>query len=235
MALIVGRMWSVSSTATARSVGVARTQSASVRPVGMGPPVTRRGAAMAFHDEVCDDGNLDAGDGCGVGCVIEEFWACDQSEPSRCDGIRGDARVRGTEACDDGIDADADQPVDGDGCSALGEIETGYSCEGEPSLCVSRCGDGLVASDELCDEGNRSQADGCSDTCVPIDDMVCAADCDRAGTEPALAAVRVTLNGEGPPSAHFGTSVAIAGETAIVGAPGYVVDDDQVGAAYRLT
>ena len=36
---------------------------------------TRCGDGFLTPDEVCDDGNLDAGDGCGVGCVIEEFWA----------------------------------------------------------------------------------------------------------------------------------------------------------------
>ena len=114
---------------------------------------TRCGDGFVTPDEACDDGNTDADDGCSAECVIEAFWACDQNDPSQCDGIRGDARVRGSEACDDGLDDELGQPIDGDGCSAAGVIEIGYTCEGEPSVCASECGDGVVASDELCDGG----------------------------------------------------------------------------------
>ena len=116
-------------------------------------------------DEACDDGNVEGGDGCSIDCVIENFWTCDQSNPSQCDGIRGDTLIRGTEACDDGVDPTTNQPVDGDGCSSRGVVELGFDCLGEPSVCVSQCGDGVVASDEWCDDGNVDNTDGCTDTC----------------------------------------------------------------------
>ena len=196
---------------------------------------TRCGDGFVTPDEACDDGNLDGADGCSADCDIEAFWACEQGDPSRCDGVRGDARVRGTEACDDGVDLVEGRPLDGDGCSALGVIETGYDCVGEPSACASQCGDGVVASDEGCDEGNGSKADGCSDDCVPLDAAVCADTCDRAGTEPKLAAVRVALSGDGGLNERFGASVALVRDAAIVGAPGYTNDAGEVGAAYLVS
>ncbi|MDX9720543.1 MAG: DUF4215 domain-containing protein [Myxococcota bacterium] len=42
----------------------------------------------------------------------------------------GDGVVEGTETCDDG------ELLDGDGCSATCEVEAGYRCTGEPSVCT---------------------------------------------------------------------------------------------------
>lgn len=62
----------------------------------------------------------------------------------RLPGVRcGDGQIEGTEACDD----DNNDPGDGcssicqrtdnaDGCSKLCEIETGWTCIGEPSVCT---------------------------------------------------------------------------------------------------
>lgn len=45
-------------------------------------------------------------------------------------------------------------------------IDHGFSCIGtNPSVCTSTCGDGLVASNEVCDDGNTNNGDGCSSTC----------------------------------------------------------------------
>lgn len=39
-------------------------------------------------------------------------------------------------------------------------------CVNSPSHCTSKCGDCLIASDEVCDDGNTLSGDGCSDTCT---------------------------------------------------------------------
>src|SRR5690606_34978617 len=56
---------------------------------------------------------------------------------------------------------------DGDGCSTSCRVEPGYDCgAAEPSVCVSTCGDGVVASgDETCDDSNTMAGDGCGATC----------------------------------------------------------------------
>lgn len=63
------------------------------------------------------------------------------------------------EACDDG------NTGDGDGCSSVCTVETGYMCNGEPSTCVSTCGNNTLDSGETCDDGNTSPGDGCSGAC----------------------------------------------------------------------
>src|SRR5262249_22366838 len=50
----------------------------------------------------------------------------------------GNGVVSADEQCDDG------NAIGGDGCSASCEIETGWTCNGNPSLCTASCGDGLI-------------------------------------------------------------------------------------------
>ncbi len=63
------------------------------------------------------------------------------------------------EACDDG------NTQDGDGCSSVCTIETGYMCNGEPSTCVSTCGNSTLDNGENCDDGNTMAGDGCGADC----------------------------------------------------------------------
>ncbi len=74
--------------------------------------------------------------------------------------ICGDGLKRGPEACDDD-DTDAL-----DGCSATCTIETGFTCSGQPSICVGICGDALVRGAEACDDHDTDAGDGCSATCT---------------------------------------------------------------------
>ena len=80
----------------------------------------------------------------------------------RCgDGTRG----RG-ERCDDANTAE------GDGCSAICEIEAGWACDepaGGPSVCEETCGDGLIDALEECDDGaanSDTAPDACRTTCL---------------------------------------------------------------------
>ncbi len=72
------------------------------------------------------------------------------------DAVCGDGIVADAEACDDS------NVADGDGCTSACLEETGFSCNGEPSVCTSTCGDGVLASDEICDDGNNFDNDGCT-------------------------------------------------------------------------
>ena len=61
---------------------------------------------------------------------------------------------------------------DGDGCSALCQVEAGYECTNMvsvPSTCVFQCGDGetdIAFFSEGCDDSNLVDGDGCSQTCA---------------------------------------------------------------------
>jgi cysteine-rich repeat protein len=60
--------------------------------------------------------------------------------------ICGDGKTDPGETCDDGNTAS------GDGCSSSCQVESGWSCDGTPSVCTLLCGDGLVDGDEDCDD-----------------------------------------------------------------------------------
>ncbi len=85
--------------------------------------------------------------------------------------ICGDGFVEGTETCDD------DGTTPDDGCDASCQIETGWICVGEPSLCSWACGNGVIDHiwwDEACDDGGTTPGDGCDDSCQIESDWTCA-------------------------------------------------------------
>jgi cysteine-rich repeat protein len=90
----------------------------------------------------------------GAGCGADDTGAA-----ARC----GDGRIDGAEACDDG------NTEAGDGCTPACNVERGWLCDGEPSVCERvggpRCGDGVIQSTEDCDDGNARPGDGCGPTC----------------------------------------------------------------------
>ena len=135
-------------------------------PVG---PVCGDGSLDEGED--CDDGNTDADDGCDVECLVEEGWSCDSAEPTACNAVCADGLVVGEESgatgCDDG------NAEDGDGCSAACMVEPGFSCAGEPSACMTGCGDGIVAGTEACDDGGNVDLDGCSSACAVEEGWEC--------------------------------------------------------------
>jgi len=49
-------------------------------------------------------------------------------------------------------------------------------CTGEPSLCATTCGDGIVAGDEECDDNNTDPDDGCSAACTEEAGWTCTGD-----------------------------------------------------------
>ena len=229
---------------------------------------------MLRGTEACDDQNLSDGDGCTTTGLVEDFWFCEEGEPSICDGIRGDGKRFGTEQCDDqnlinddgcrsdgliqfGYDCqgepsqctlrfgfrcegapsvcsairgdgfilgteecDDGDTISGDGCNSSGSIEFGFYCESEPSLCASECGDGLAASDEECDDANQSNGDTCTTDCLSLEPLSCAFSCNFDGTE-RTDGFAVQSKHLAPPSdrrSFFGSSVAVLGPSALVGA-----------------
>ena len=110
-------------------------------------------------NEPCDDGDVEAGDGCGVTCAVEDGWQCGVTEPTPCFHTTcGDSFVEGLETCDDG-NAEA-----GDGCDSLCRLEAnwqcpvvGQACSCDPDHFGATCGNAIIVvattADVLADDG----------------------------------------------------------------------------------
>ncbi|MFH2005390.1 MAG: DUF4215 domain-containing protein, partial [bacterium] len=73
------------------------------------------------------------------------------------------------ETCDDG------NAAPGDGCASNCRTEGGWACTGEPSVCETVCGDGvLLPGHEGCDDDNNSPNDGCSTDCQVEQGYACS-------------------------------------------------------------
>lgn len=140
--------------------------------------------------EVCDDGNVQDGDGCNSTCTSDEscgnrFTDEQIDEPEECD--QGEE----TSTCDDDctlaecgdghLNREADEVCDD------GNTESGDGCDND---CKSEeCGNGIEepAFDEECDDGKHCEnGDTCTDdsdcdsgdrVCKPRNDDGCSADC----------------------------------------------------------
>ena len=130
------------------------------------------GDGRVVGSETCDDAVLsgpdevlESNDGCDDGCQVERGYVCNtRLEPSQCDAVCGDGIIvldpQAFEGCDDGNE------VAGDGCAPSDcSVEGGWSCEGEPSVCRTICGDGQVRGEEGCDDGANEPGDGCDPSC----------------------------------------------------------------------
>lgn len=124
-----------------------------------------------------DRSALGPGDGAGApdaraadedaGTLDEDAAALDE-DAAAMSATCGDGSIGAGEACDDG------NASDGDGCGPSCEVESGFVCTGEPSVCSKTCGDGLVDAPETCDDGNLTPGDGCSPACVIETGFACS-------------------------------------------------------------
>jgi cysteine-rich repeat protein len=141
--------------------------------------------------EICAEGQFKLIEDCGgQGLVCDVVVQDCVSEDALC----GNGVFNSVEECDDGKQCDNGDDCsltgvcsddsdcetrDGDGCDDECQIETGFSCIGEPSFCVNTCGDGIVQTEfgEECDDGglcedNLTPCQG-SDDCVGIGGGFC--------------------------------------------------------------
>lgn len=80
-------------------------------------PLSDCGNGVLDMLEICDDGNIQDGDGCSSICVTENGWTCSLGICNRIPSC-GNGVKEGAEQCDDG------NTVDGDGCSSICVIVT---------------------------------------------------------------------------------------------------------------
>jgi cysteine-rich repeat protein len=127
-----------------------------VRPLGevspnRSPDVCTTGCGNVFSNvmsEQCDDGNNVDGDGCSRECRTETGHTCEDPQNTvggaavcESQAVCGDGRVGVGENCDDG------SAIDGDGCSAVCEIESAqsWSCSHMVLVAASGIGGSSVA------------------------------------------------------------------------------------------
>jgi len=90
----------------------------------------------------------------------------------------GDGLIQGDETCDDG------NSVSGDGCGGSCQVEDGWTCAGEPSVCETECGDGVARGTEACD-GADVRSLTCAQLGLGAGVLACAPGCvfDTSGCE----------------------------------------------------
>jgi len=155
------------------------------------------GNGVIQSGESCDDGNTHDGDGCSAVCTVEGGYVCSGS-PSICQPpVCGNNMIEVGEGCDDGCMVgypnDCTESADnGDGCSNKCQIESGYTCSGEPSTCMKLCGNGNSDPGEQCDDGNtvtettcpsgQTSCDICNSSCISQHLDFSSTICDNDGT-----------------------------------------------------
>lgn len=118
--------------------------------------------------EVCIAGNPNSQNlPYGTACSQSGGVICDGSGTCISNAVCGDGITQAGESCDDG------NLTNGDGCSAVCTVQSGYTCTGSPSVCNSLCGDGVVTGTESCDDANNTPGDGCSATCSVESGFTC--------------------------------------------------------------
>ena len=85
----------------------------------------------------------------------------------------GDGNLDPGEQCDDGVPPAKKTGANAidDGCNALCQIEANYVCStpGQPCQNLAICGNGILTSNETCDDGNTASGDGCSGDCQTVE------------------------------------------------------------------
>ena len=126
------------------------------------------GDGKVSHEEQCDDGNAESGDGCSNECKYEPGFACSttmgKTTCTPLDCGNGKLEPDKGEKCDDG------NRMPGDGCSAACQTERGWKCDTDTSgksICQNTCGDSILNAEygETCDDGGLVDGDGCSANC----------------------------------------------------------------------
>lgn len=129
----------------------------------------RCGDGVRDSNEICDDGNVVAGDGCSADCKSDEMCgngyvdiatgeACDDGNSDDLDACLRSCRIAG---CGDGFV----HAANGETCDA-GEANANTPDAACRTNCQpQRCGDGILDGGEACDDGNVVSGDGCSGDC----------------------------------------------------------------------
>jgi cysteine-rich repeat protein len=106
----------------------------------------------------CGNGVRDQGEACDNGADCTDGTLCTVDGAFCSDGSRCEANIN-------------------DGCNALCQVEPGWQCLGDGTVCTRDCGNSLINQGEQCDDGNSISNDGCSDSCQ----LETGFECNQAG------------------------------------------------------
>ena len=110
----------------------------------------------------CNPPGWSRSDGCGgtLDCrSCQTGFNCDASGecyPTSCTPVSNPC---GTRVCGTATNGTCGQ-------ANCGSCRTGLSCNNATGQCVSLCGNGIIDTGEVCDDGNANSGDGCSSTCA---------------------------------------------------------------------
>jgi uncharacterized repeat protein (TIGR01451 family)/MYXO-CTERM domain-containing protein len=155
------------------------------------PPVCPNSIVEA--GEFCDDGNTTPNDGCENNCTKSNGQTC--GAPIECNsGICDQGTCEPPNTCGNGVHeageiCDDSNTIGGDGCEATCKLSDGEDCDApsecDSNLCIADvcvpdnvCGNGVLETGEVCDDGNATPSDGCEATCKLSLDETCAGDDD---------------------------------------------------------
>ncbi|MDA3862672.1 MAG: DUF4215 domain-containing protein [Deltaproteobacteria bacterium] len=72
------------------------------------------------------------------------------------EGSNNEGTLCGNQVIDENEECDDGNQMENDGCSSDCQIEIGWVCEEEPSICEDSCGNGTIESGEDCDDNGES-------------------------------------------------------------------------------
>ncbi|MBU1219944.1 DUF4215 domain-containing protein [Myxococcota bacterium] len=162
---------------------------------------TSCGDGIRAGTEVCDDMDLNGQDCTDHGYASVGSLACNAGcsafVTTGCTAVCHNNVTEPGETCDDG----PANSGDGDGCSALCQIEVGWDCNtlDQPTTCTEHCGDGIIVGSETCDgtnlDGQTCNDHGysdpagldCNSSCDAFDTSSCNSDCRDGNVEPGEA------------------------------------------------
>jgi len=116
--------------------------------------------------EQCDDGNLDAGDGCDQECKVEPGWHCSnvhKREIEHKHELELENEKENEKENEDEHEHEHEH-------KERNPIELGAAM----SMCRPKCGDGRRFPTERCDDGNSQSGDGCSAACLVEKTWTCS-------------------------------------------------------------
>jgi cysteine-rich repeat protein len=136
------------------------------------------GNNRAEESEACDGSDLR-----NASCETIGFGSGTLLCQNNCSGYDTTGCSCGNGLFDEGETCDDGNTNNGDGCDSSCQIEYGWACTGDPSVCNTICGDNyIVSGEEVCDGTNLNGRTCAYYNYVNLSGLACSSDCDSYNT-----------------------------------------------------